>query len=74
MTLTNFYTTPTTSTKNSVFYETQGFSQPVTLSDLNLTSAQSTELLNNNLNLVLNLNESDLFHYTLFGSLRDTSR
>ena len=54
MTLTNFYTTPTTSTKNSVFYETQGFSQPVTLSDLNLTSAQSTELLNNNLNLVLN--------------------
>ena len=42
MTLTNFYTTPTTSTKNSVFYETQGFSQPVTLSDLNLTSAQST--------------------------------
>ena len=71
MTLTNFYTTPTTSTKNSVFYETQGFSQPVTLSDLNLTSAQSTELLNNNLNLVLNLNESDLFHYTLFGSLRE---
>ena len=71
MTLTNFYTTPTTSTKNSTFYETQGFSQPVTLSDLNLTSAQSTELLNNNLNLVLNLDESDLFHYTLFGSLRE---
>jgi len=71
MTLTNFYTTPTTSTKNSLFYATEGFAQPVTLSDLNLTSLQGAQLLNNNLNLVLNLNESDLFHYTLFGSLRE---
>jgi len=71
MTLTNFYTTPVPSAKSSVFYDTEGFSQPVTLSDLNLTTSQGAELLNNNLNLVLNLDESDLFHYTLFGSLRE---
>ena len=68
---TNFYTTPTPTGKSNLFYQAQGFSQPITLSDMNINSQQSATMLENNLKLVLNIDESDLFNYTLFGSLRE---
>ena len=37
-TLSNFFITPTPSTKSDYFYDTMGFSDPITLSNLNLTS------------------------------------
>ena len=70
-TLSNFFITPTPSTKSDYFYDTMGFSDPITLSNLNLTSSEGSTLIDNNLNLVLNLDESDVFNYTLFGSLRE---
>ena len=71
LTNTNFFTTTTPTGKSTIYYQTQGFAQPVTLNDLNLSTSQSATMLENNLKLVLNLNESNLFNYTLFGSLRE---
>ena len=67
----NFYTTPTPTGKSTVFYQTEGFAQPVTLNDLNITTTQTSTMIDNNLKLVLNIDESDIFNYTLFGSLRE---
>ena len=67
----NFYTTANLDSKSSIFYETQGFSQAISLSNLGITSTQGQSLLDNNLKLVLNLDQNDLFNYTLFGSLRE---
>tara|TARA_R110001592_G_scaffold55185_3_gene168715 strand:- start:11605 stop:15792 length:4188 start_codon:yes stop_codon:yes gene_type:complete len=69
--LSTFYTTSTTQPKTTEYYNTQNFSQPITLNTLSITQTESAELLENNLKLVLNLDKSDLFHYTLFGSLRE---
>ena len=69
--LSSFYTTSSTQPKTTEYYTTQNFSQPITLNTLSITSTESAELLDNNLKLVLNLDKSDLFHYTLFGSLRE---
>jgi hypothetical protein len=66
-----FYTTANLESKSNIFYETQGFSQAISLSNLGITSTQGQSLLDNNLNLVLNLDQNDLFNYTLFGSLRE---
>tara|TARA_R110001583_G_scaffold195181_1_gene370295 strand:- start:16469 stop:20674 length:4206 start_codon:yes stop_codon:yes gene_type:complete len=67
----SFYTTANDASKSNVFYETQGFSQAVSLSNLGITSTQGQTLLDNNLKLILNLDQKDLFNYTLFGSLRE---
>jgi len=67
----NFYTSANLASKSSVFYETQGFSQAVSLSNLGITATQGQSLLDNNLKLILNLDQKDLFNYTLFGSLRE---
>ena len=69
--LSNFYTSSTNTPKTTQYYATENFNQPVNLNSLSITASQSKRLLDNNLKLVLNLDRSDLFNYTLFGSLRE---
>jgi len=69
--LSNFYTSSTNIAKTTEYYSTDSFSQPINLNSLSVSASESQKLLDNNLKLVLNLDKSDLFNYTLFGSLRE---
>mgnify|MGYP003143655755 CR=1 FL=1 len=67
----SFYTTANLEGRSGQFFETEGFSQAVSLSSLEINSFENEQFIKNNLNLVLNLDNKDLFNYTLFGSLRE---
>lgn len=51
-----------------------GFSQPITLATLKLTTSTSQTLLTNNVNIFLNYDKGNLRNYAYFGSLREFMR
>jgi len=73
-TMGNFSITTNLEPKNSRNFITTYFSNFVTLSDLNIPFTESTNILDNNLSVSLNLDKTNLGYYTLFGSLTEFVR
>ncbi len=73
-TMGNFTITTNVDPKTNKNFITNKFSNPISLSDLDLTLAQANELLTNNAGVILNLDKKNLKYYSLFGSLSEFIR
>ena len=73
-TMGNFSITTNMEPKNDKIFTTRKLSNFVTLSDLKVTSKQVQTILNNNINVKLNLDKTNLNYYALFGSLTEYVR
>ena len=73
-TMGNFAITTNLDPKLDKTYLTNKFSNFVTLSDLSLTQQQAQALLDDNANVILNLDKTNLKYYALFGSLAEYVR
>ncbi len=65
----NFTITTNLDSKLSKLFNTNSFSNFVTLSTLDLTHDEATELLSNNAEIILNLDKTNLNYYAYYGSL-----
>lgn len=68
-TINNFNITTNLDPKASKIFGTNGFSDFINLENLDLTCDQAVILLNNNAEIKLNLDKSNLCNYAYFGSL-----
>jgi len=73
-TLGNFAITTTLDTKPSKVFTTNKFSNFVSLCDLDLSEEESKVLLNNNSEVKLKLDRTDMCNYAYFGNLLDYVR
>jgi hypothetical protein len=73
-TMGNFSITTNMEPKNDKIFTTRKLSNFVTLSDLKVTPRQAQTILNNNINVKLNLDKTNLNYYALFGSLTEYVR
>ncbi len=68
LTFGNFVTTTNFRGRASRLYSTKKFSKFYSLDNLGVTSDKLTSLLNNNINVTLNLDKTDLCNFAYFGS------
>jgi hypothetical protein len=73
-TMGNFSITTNMEPKSDKFFITNSFSNFITLTDLDLTLAQASNVLRNKSGVLLNLDKSKLNFYSLFGSLSEFMR
>jgi len=73
-TMGNFAITTNMEPKSDKTFITNKFSNFVSLTDLDLTVAQTQTLLDNNAVVILNLDKTNLKYYALFGSLSEFVR
>ncbi len=73
-TMGNFSITTNMEPKSNKTFITNKFSNFISLSDLDLTLAQTQTLLQDNASVILNLNKTNLNYYALFGSLSEFVR
>lgn len=74
LTLGNFVTTTNFEGKSDRVYDTKKYSNFITLESLDLTVDSSTTLLNNNVNVSINLDKSNLSNFAYFGSATEFVR
>ena len=70
----NFVTTTNYAGRDTRIFSTKKFSNFYTLEDYNLTPNQTNLLLNNNVNVTLNLDNTDLSNFAYFGSATEFVR
>ena len=73
-TMGNFSITTNMESKSDKIFTTNNFSNFITLTNLDLSIEQTSILLADNANVILNLNKSNLNYYSLFGSLSEFIR
>jgi hypothetical protein len=74
LTFGNFVTTTNYSSRASRIFVTKKFSNFYSLDDYNLTVSENKKLIDNNVNVVLNLDNSNLSNYAYFGSTMEFIR
>lgn len=73
-TLGNFAITTNEDERLSKIFTTPTFSNFITLSNLNVTLEEANSILNDNTDVILNLDRTNLDYYALFGSLSEYVR
>ena len=74
LTFGNFVTTTNYGGRTSRIFTTKKFSDFYTLDDYNLSVSENKTLIDNNVNVTLNLDNSDLSNYAYFGSATEFIR
>ena len=73
-TLNNFVITTNFEGRTSRLYDTKKFSDFITLNTLDISSIEATKLLSNNINIKINLDNTNLSNFAYFGSATEFVR